>query len=146
MDDEEEIGPDLSPPDAIIRLASAQHRFRCPDMAKGQRVSFVRSFKTSGSHPKTKQATSKVRENRMERHDRDQADYSRLNSKKSVFFYCILSIDFANSMFDLIGSGSEEFACRGYRRCEERDRVNKRKYFPTRKRVHSTHPSASCYV
>jgi hypothetical protein len=58
--DDEQIGPDLSPPEAIIRLASAQHRFRCPDMAKGQSVSFVRSFKTSGSHPKTKQATSKV--------------------------------------------------------------------------------------
>jgi len=56
----EYIGPDLGHPDSVIRLASAVHRFRCPEMGAGRKVTYTRSFKTCGSHPKTKALLAKA--------------------------------------------------------------------------------------
>ena len=50
----------LGHPDSAIRLASAVHRFKVPCIDSDQRVSFVRSFKTTGSHPKTKTLMTKA--------------------------------------------------------------------------------------
>lgn len=52
---------DLAHPDAAIRLASAVHRFRVPVIDPAQKVSFAKSFKTTGTHPKTKNLMLKVR-------------------------------------------------------------------------------------
>lgn len=54
------IGPDLSHPDAMIRLASAIHRFPCPEMVDARKLSFVKSFQTVGQHTKTKALTKKA--------------------------------------------------------------------------------------
>lgn len=51
MSDTEE---DLGHPDSSIRLASAVHRFKVPIIDPDQRISFAKSFKTTGTHPKTK--------------------------------------------------------------------------------------------
>lgn len=50
--------PDLGHPDAAIRLASAVHRFKVPQMTRT--VSYVRAFKTAGSHAKTKAVMTKA--------------------------------------------------------------------------------------
>lgn len=47
-------------PDSCIRLASAVHRFKVPMMDPDQKLSFVKSFKTTGTHPKTKTLMLKV--------------------------------------------------------------------------------------
>ena len=64
MDDaayDDRIGPDLSHPDAAIRLASAVHRFPCPEMGTGtQSVSFSQSFRSTGSHPQTRALMSEA--------------------------------------------------------------------------------------
>lgn len=54
--------PDLGHPDAAIRLASAVHRFKVPTMTKS--VNFQASFKTTGSHAKTKAVMKKADEAR----------------------------------------------------------------------------------
>lgn len=51
---------ELGHPDSMIRLASAVHRFRCPEIGKEKNLSFEKAFKTSGSHPKTKALTSQA--------------------------------------------------------------------------------------
>jgi len=47
---------DLSHPDAMVKLSSTVLRFRCPtiDKTKGFNISFVKSFKTVGTHATTK--------------------------------------------------------------------------------------------
>jgi len=50
---DEPLGPDLSHPDAVIRLASSVHRFQCPEVLQTGKLSFEKSFKTSGAHPNT---------------------------------------------------------------------------------------------
>jgi len=50
----------LGHPDSSIRLASAVHRFKVPIIDPDQRLSFVKSFKTTGTHPKTKTLMLKV--------------------------------------------------------------------------------------
>ncbi|CAB9531207.1 expressed unknown protein [Seminavis robusta] len=59
-DDEENLGH----PDSCIRLASAVHRFKVPIIDPDQRLSFVKSFKTTGTHPKTKTLMLKADEAR----------------------------------------------------------------------------------
>ena len=44
----------LAHPDSSIRLASAVHRFKVPIIDPDQRISFAKSFKTTGTHNKTK--------------------------------------------------------------------------------------------
>ena len=56
--------PNLGYPDSAIRLASAVHRFRVPTMTKT--VSFARSFKTAGSHPRTKSTLLKADSTRQQ--------------------------------------------------------------------------------
>lgn len=51
----------LGHPDSAIRLASAVHRFKVPRIDGDQGVSFKKSFKTTGTHPKTKTLITKVR-------------------------------------------------------------------------------------
>lgn len=50
----------LPHPDSCIRLASAVHRFKVPVIDPDQRLSFAKSFKTTGTHPKTKTVMLKV--------------------------------------------------------------------------------------
>lgn len=57
---DEPIGPDLSHPDAAIRLASAVHRFPCPEIGAEHQISFSNSFRTAGSHPTTRAVTSQA--------------------------------------------------------------------------------------
>mmetsp|Transcript_45581 Transcript_45581/g.110950 ORF Transcript_45581/g.110950 Transcript_45581/m.110950 type:complete len:442 (+) Transcript_45581:145-1470(+) len=45
---------DLSHPDSAIRLASAVHRFRVPEMNPDATVDFAKSFNTVGKNPKTR--------------------------------------------------------------------------------------------
>lgn len=52
--DDGPVGPDLSHPDAMIRIASAVHRFPCPEIVEGGKVSFVGSFRTAGQHETTR--------------------------------------------------------------------------------------------
>ena len=52
---------DLGHPDSAIRLASAVHRFRVPKMNKDRKLSFAKSFYTSGKHEKTRKMMLKVR-------------------------------------------------------------------------------------
>jgi len=55
------IGPDLSIPDSLIRLTTAVHRFRCPDIGS-KKLSYERSFKTSSSsHVQTQELMRQVR-------------------------------------------------------------------------------------
>ena len=57
--------PCLAPhPDSAIRLASAMHRFPCPELIPGD-LSFERSFKTAGGHPTTRALTSQADEARI---------------------------------------------------------------------------------
>ena len=51
----------LPHPDSAIRLASAVHRFKVPIIDPDQKLSFAKSFKTTGTHPKTKTLMLKVR-------------------------------------------------------------------------------------
>eukprot|EP00555_Chaetoceros_dichaeta_P003086 CAMPEP_0198249312 /NCGR_PEP_ID=MMETSP1447-20131203/878_1 /TAXON_ID=420782 /ORGANISM="Chaetoceros dichaeta, Strain CCMP1751" /LENGTH=428 /DNA_ID=CAMNT_0043933919 /DNA_START=37 /DNA_END=1323 /DNA_ORIENTATION=+ len=64
---------DLSHPNAMIRLSSTALRFRCPSIesTKGFTISFVKSFKTVGTHPTTKSVL-------------EQADSSRSYLKTSL--------------------------------------------------------------
>ena len=56
MDDH--VGPNLSHPDSLIRLTSTVLRFRCPTISeKAQKVDFVKSFKTVGTHVTTQKVT-----------------------------------------------------------------------------------------
>lgn len=55
---------DLSHPDSAIRLASAVHRFRVPEMNNKRRVSFASSFATTGKHEKTRKVMIKADDNR----------------------------------------------------------------------------------
>lgn len=54
------LGPDLGHPDSTIRLVSAVHRFRVPEMGAGKKISFTRAFKSAGSHSKTKALMAKA--------------------------------------------------------------------------------------
>lgn len=54
------IGPDLSHPDAMIRLVSAVHRFQCPEMLQARKVSFTSSFKSASVHASTKELMEKA--------------------------------------------------------------------------------------
>lgn len=57
--------PCLTPhPDAAIRLASAMHRFPCPEVMTGD-LSYERSFRTAGTHPTTRALTSQADEARI---------------------------------------------------------------------------------
>lgn len=56
--------PNLGHPDSAIRLASAVHRFRVPIITKT--VSFERSFRTTGSHARTRSALLKADSNRKQ--------------------------------------------------------------------------------
>jgi hypothetical protein len=58
MSDSEE--DKLPHPDSAIRLASAVHRFKVPIIDPDQKISFAKSFKTTGTHPKTKNLMLKV--------------------------------------------------------------------------------------
>jgi hypothetical protein len=50
----EDVGPNLSHPDALIRLTSTVLRFRCPKMSdKSKRINFLKSFRTVGTHVTT---------------------------------------------------------------------------------------------
>ena len=60
MSDNEDAD-ELAHPDAAIRLASAVHRFRVPVIDPDQKLSFAKSFKTTRTHPKTKNLMLKVR-------------------------------------------------------------------------------------
>lgn len=51
----------LPHPDSSIRLASAVHRFKVPMIDPDQKLSFAKSFRTTGTHPKTKTLMLKVR-------------------------------------------------------------------------------------
>lgn len=51
---------DLGHPDSAIRLASAVHRFKVPKMNKERKVSFARSFSTTGKNPKTRKTMLKA--------------------------------------------------------------------------------------
>lgn len=57
---DEYVGPNLSHPDSTIRLVSAIHRFRCPEMGALKKVSYRKAFKTCGSHSKTKALLAKA--------------------------------------------------------------------------------------
>jgi len=58
-DDYELKKPDLDHPDSAIRLASAVHRFKCPNMTRN--LSFAKSFATVGGHHKqTKDVMNKA--------------------------------------------------------------------------------------
>lgn len=56
--------PKLGHPDAAIRLASAVHRFRVPVMTKT--VSYERSFRTTGTHTKTRTVLLKADSSRKQ--------------------------------------------------------------------------------
>uniref|UniRef100_A0A7S4WC64 BRO1 domain-containing protein n=2 Tax=Ditylum brightwellii TaxID=49249 RepID=A0A7S4WC64_9STRA len=80
MDLDGPIGPDLSHPDSVIRLASAIHRFRCPEISPEQRISYERSFKSaSENHPETQAALRKADTFRT-----DLADSLVLGNKKGA--------------------------------------------------------------
>ncbi len=50
----EDVGPNLSHPDALIRLTSTVLRFRCPKMSdKSKKINFLKSFRTVGTHVTT---------------------------------------------------------------------------------------------
>lgn len=50
----EQVGPDLSHPDALIRLVSTVLRFRCPKMTeKSKKLDYLKSFRTVGTHVTT---------------------------------------------------------------------------------------------
>ena len=51
---------DLGHPDSSIRLASPVHRFRVPKMNQDRKVSFARSFHTTGQYEKTRKVMLKV--------------------------------------------------------------------------------------
>lgn len=53
---DEKVGPDLSHPNSMIRLASTVLRFRCPTIGNTgvKKLSYANSFKTVGSHTSTK--------------------------------------------------------------------------------------------
>lgn len=53
-------GPDLGHPDAVIRLASAVHRFRVPQIDADRKIAFTKSFKTTGSNEKTRKVLVKA--------------------------------------------------------------------------------------
>lgn len=53
--DDKPKGQDLLPPDAVIRLASVVHRFRCPEMGS-KKLSYVKSFKSASTSHETSQA------------------------------------------------------------------------------------------
>jgi hypothetical protein len=54
------VGPDLTIPDSLIRLTTAVHRFRCPDIG-AKKLSYEKSFKTSSSsHVETKALVKEV--------------------------------------------------------------------------------------
>mmetsp|Transcript_6279 Transcript_6279/g.9200 ORF Transcript_6279/g.9200 Transcript_6279/m.9200 type:complete len:89 (+) Transcript_6279:199-465(+) len=56
----ENVGPNLNTPVELIRLASAIHRFRCPEVGS-KKLSFERAFKTSSAaHPETVQLMKQV--------------------------------------------------------------------------------------
>lgn len=57
---DEYVGPNLSHPDSTIRLVSAVHRFRCPEMGALKKVSYRRAFKTCGGHSRTKALLEKA--------------------------------------------------------------------------------------
>jgi hypothetical protein len=58
-DDFEHKPPDLSHPDSCIRLASAVHRFRAPQISS-RSLSFVKSFDTVGRDSKTRAVLQKA--------------------------------------------------------------------------------------
>lgn len=60
MNLDDPIGPDLSHPDAMIRIASAIHRFQCPEMHESSKLSFLKSFQTVGQHSQTKALMKKA--------------------------------------------------------------------------------------
>lgn len=63
MDDR--TGPDLSHPAALTRLTSTVLRFRCPSVSStSAKLSFVRSFKTVGTHETTQKAFKAADTNR----------------------------------------------------------------------------------
>lgn len=57
-------GNQMNHPESMIRIASAVHRFRCPEIVKVDKLSFEKAFKTTGSHPPTKALMSQADENR----------------------------------------------------------------------------------
>lgn len=52
---DEQIGPDLSHPDSLIRLTSTVLRFRCPSISEKavKSINFRKAFHTVGTHPTT---------------------------------------------------------------------------------------------
>ena len=60
MSEWEEPKVDLSHPDSAIRLSSVVHRFRVPTISVNRKVSFAKSFKTAGTHEKTRKVMLKV--------------------------------------------------------------------------------------
>jgi hypothetical protein len=62
MSDEfDEPKVNLDHPDSAIRLASAVHRFQVPKMNPERKISFARSFSTTGRHEKTRKLMLNVR-------------------------------------------------------------------------------------
>jgi len=62
---EDENEQDLGHPDSAIRLASAVHRFRIPEIDTAEKkISFSNSFRTTGTHDKTRRVLLKADEAR----------------------------------------------------------------------------------
>lgn len=64
MFNDEPIGPDLSHPDAMIRLVSAVHRFQCPEMLQARKINYPKSFSSAAIHPSTKELMTKANDYR----------------------------------------------------------------------------------
>lgn len=65
---------DMSHPDSAIRLASAVHRFRVPKINPGRKLSFAKSFATTGKHGTTRKLMLKTDDQRQKLLDAVLAD------------------------------------------------------------------------
>jgi hypothetical protein len=97
----------LGHPDSCIRLASAVHRFKVPMIDPDQKLSFAKSFQTTGTHPKTKTLMLKVGlKNRSE-------DNILLSFVSCLFFgshelsHCLLSLLQADDARQKVASALE---------------------------------------
>jgi|EP00979_Chaetoceros_neogracilis_P018203 hypothetical protein len=63
---EEQIGPDLSHPDSLIRLTSTVLRFRCPSISEkaAKSINFLAAFHTVGTHPATRKVLKSANSSR----------------------------------------------------------------------------------
>jgi hypothetical protein len=63
---DEQVGPDLSHPDSLIRLTSTVLRFRCPTVSQkaATSINFIQSFHTVGTHPATQKVLKSANSSR----------------------------------------------------------------------------------